>query len=241
MNLLPHRVIELSDHVTRHHAVEVEWQVFDPLGQLRLQPGRRADFLADRGDALLVGLRAVLELVERGLEFQRQLLGQIRTPGSQGARLQVGDRPDRVALGSHGDLGQVPPRRAPLRELLLLVGKALLVVETVLDPVRELLRFDHADVIEVVVPAVPPGGLGVHDEGPAQAKLRLDDVVDRLFFRHGATRLAEARHEEVQRLGNAEPRDRQQVLLSPNRIADTEHPARSQAGQRLVPRNPVRA
>ena len=60
MNLLPHCVVELADDVARRHVVEVEWQVFDPLGQLRLQPGRRADFLADRGDALLVGLRAVL-------------------------------------------------------------------------------------------------------------------------------------------------------------------------------------
>src|SRR5437899_4646276 len=105
----------------------------------------------------MTGLDTVLELVERGLEFQRQLLGQVWTPGSQSARLQVGDRPDRVALGSHGHLGQVPPRRAPLRELLLLVGEALLVVEAVLDPARELLRLDYADVIEVVIPAVPPG------------------------------------------------------------------------------------
>ena len=167
-----------------------------PLLVLQAQPRSLGDLSANFLNDLPVRLRPVLQLVESGLQLQRQLFGQIVAPCRDARGLQIGDRSNLVPFSLERNLGQVPPRTLLLLEFVLLIRGLLGVAKAVANEARELVAFDHTNPVEVIVPAVALGRLRMKGEGCFEAQLPLGHLVEYFRLAHAATCPPQLRHQQ---------------------------------------------
>ena len=189
-----------------------------PLLVLQAQPGSLGNLSANGLNDLPVRLRPVLQLVESGLQLQRQLFGQVVTPCRDARGLQIGDRSNLIPFSLERHLRQVPPRTLLLLEFVLLIRGLLGVAKAVANEARELVAFDRTNPVEVIVPAVALGRLRMKGEGCFEAQLPLDDRVEYFRLAHSATCPPQLRHQQRECFPRPEAEQRQEVVFPPNRV-----------------------
>src|SRR5664280_1830473 len=126
--LLAREVVQSPDLIV---AIDIQMlvHVFDPAFLFQLQPRRCRHIVADSADHLLIGLGAVLQLIQRILKLVHQLPCQIGPSFRQARSLQIGYGADLISAGLHGNLRKVPPWTRRFRvfglngRVLFLVGK----------------------------------------------------------------------------------------------------------------------
>src|SRR5664280_1894214 len=125
---LAREVVQSSDLIV---AIDVQMlvHVFDPAFLFQLQPRGCGHIVADVAYHLMIGLGAVLQLIQRILKLVHQLPCQIGPSFGQARSLQIGYGADLISARLHRNLRKVPPgtRRFGVFGLdggvLFLVGK----------------------------------------------------------------------------------------------------------------------
>src|SRR5664280_2266900 len=145
--------------------------VFDPAFLFQFQPRRCGHIVADVTNDLLIGLRSMLQLIQRILKLVDQLPSQVRPSFREARGLQIGYGADLISAGLHRNLRKVPPGTRRFGVLFLCGGVLFLVGEPVFDEPWKTVVFDQAHHIEVKVAAVCWSGFGMKYQGASQVKM----------------------------------------------------------------------
>src|SRR5664280_2333883 len=168
--LLAREVVQSSDLIV---AIDfnVLVHVFDPAFLFQLQPRCRGHIVADVTNDLLIGLRSMLQLIQRILKLVHQLPCQVWPSFRQTRSLQIGYCADLISAGLHRNLRKVPPGTRGFGVLFLRGGVLFLVGEPVFDEPWKSAVLDQAHHIEVKIPAVSGSGFRMKDQRASQLQL----------------------------------------------------------------------